>query len=347
MNKIRVGVIGLNFGTYVIDNEILKGPGEPYVDLAGVCRRSKDKCDEVASKYGVKAFYDIDDMLADDGIEAVVLMTGPVGRAGQIHKMIDAGKHVMTTKPFELDSADAAGVLARARREGIVVHLNSPVAEYSDDFKKVEEWRGKYDLGRPIAARHECWYKRVEEADGGWYDDPEQCPVAPVFRLGIYGINDLVQILGRPASVQVTQSRIFTGRPTPDLAMLSIAFENGCLAETLDGWCIQPSRGSESLTLYYEGGTIFRNPAIVGGSPFNSPVRKLCVVPAENSNGRPAETLEFGHQQLSQCYQWNVFHKAVHGEPLENPVGDDPIVDGIKVIEAMKKASFSGKTESV
>jgi predicted dehydrogenase len=349
MKKLNVGIVGLNFGVFIIDNMLLKGGGEPYFKLAAVCRRNKEKCDEVAEKYGVKAYCDIDDLLADDDIPVIIDMTGPIGRAQRIRRMVEAGKHVMTTKPFELDSKAAEDVLKRARELGRVVHLNSPVPSLSDDFKQLEAWREKYNLGRLIAARHECWYKSVEQADGSWYDDPEQCPAAPIFRLGIYGINDLVQLMGEPESVQITQSRIFTGRPTPDLAMMTLRFKNGCIAETLDGWCLQPPRGADSLVLYYEGGTVHRNPVLIGAAGFGDDAgnHKMCVVPAANENGAPAETVEFDHDQLSHCYQWEAFYKAIHGEPVEKETPDSVIVDGIKVIEAMKRAQNSGKTESV
>jgi predicted dehydrogenase len=347
MKKIKVGLVGLNFGARVAENQIRSGLGEPYFELASVCDLDRAKCDRAAERYGVKACYAIDDLLADDDIPVIIDIAGPNGRGERITHMVEAGKHVMTTKPFELDSNQAEKALGRARELGRVVHLNSPCASLSDDFRQIEAWQEKYDLGRIIAARHECWYKNVEKADGGWYDDPEQCPAAPIFRLGIYGINDMLQLMGEPESVQVTQSRIFTGRPTPDIAMMTMRFKNGCIAETMDGWCLQPARGAESLVLYFEGGTIHRNPVLVGGLGFESGPSKLCVVPASSENGAAVEEAMFDRQQLSHCYQWDVFYKAIQGEPIENATPDSVIVDGIRVIEAMKRAQLSGRTEAV
>ncbi len=196
MDKLNIGMVGLNFGIQMIERHILSGPGEPYFDLAAVCRRDKTKCDEAAAKFGVKAYYTIDDLLADDEIPVIVDMTGPIGRAERIRSMIEAGKHVMTTKPFELGSQAAAAVLSRARELGRIVHLNSPV-------------------------------------------------------------------------------------------------------------------------------------------------------PAANANGEPAETATFDHQQLSHCYQWDTFHKAIHGEHVDHATPDSVIVNGIKVIEAMQRAQDSGTTEAV
>jgi len=74
MGKLNAGMVGLNFGIQMIDNHILSGPGERYFRLAAVCRRDKTKCDEAAAKYGVKAYYAIDDLLADDDIPVIEAM---------------------------------------------------------------------------------------------------------------------------------------------------------------------------------------------------------------------------------------------------------------------------------
>ena len=74
------------------------------------------------------------------------------------------------------------------------------------------------------------WVNYCEQADGGWYDDPERCPVAPVFRLGIYIINNLAELFGEPEKVCALSSRILTGRPTADNADLAVLFKNGAIA---------------------------------------------------------------------------------------------------------------------
>lgn len=344
MKKTRIAVVGLGFGQHMVENHIVKGAGSEYFELAALCDQNPQRLDTAVKKFGVKGFLDFDELLSQKDIPVIGLFTGPVGRAEQIGKIIRAGKDVITTKPFELDSKKAESVLAEAQRLGRVVHLNSPSASFSKDLEIIESWKEKYSLGRVVAGRHECWYKSVEKADGSWYDNPELCPAAPVFRLGIYGINDMMRIFGEPESVQVMQSRIFTGRPTPDIGQLTIRFKNGAIVNTLDGWCLQPPRGAESLTIYYENGTIFRNPPLTANTEGKV---TLCVVPAANGNGLAAETATVSLGELSHAYQWKVFYNAIHGEKTANPTPPEVIVNGIKVIEAMRHSQKSGKTEFI
>jgi predicted dehydrogenase len=346
-----VGVVGLNFGKQIIDEQILGGSAGRFFKLAAVCQRTRDSCDRIASEYGVKAYYDVDELLADDTIPVVILMTGPNGRADLLRKMIRAGKDVMTTKPFEVDADAAASVLVEARELGQIIYLNSPCASDSEDFKVINRWRKQYDLGVLVGGHHECWYKTIETPDGSWYDDPEQCPAAPITRLGVYGINDLLRVFGEADEVQVMHTRLFTKRPTPDFARMTIKFKSGALADTVDGWVIHPERQSTSMILYFENGTIYRNPTMFPCDPVRADIHDqtyLCVATPDCLDGMPKESVRIANSSLSQAYQWDVFHRAVATrERPEAETPDSVVVNSIRILDAMKDAAKTGRTVKV
>lgn len=143
----------------------------------------------------------------------------------------------MTTKPFELNANVASRVLKEAEKMGRVVHLNSP-SPLPEDIFVIKKWIKKYNLGQVIGCRADVWANYREKADGSWYDSPKKYPVAPIFRLGIYLINDLIRLIGKPESLQVLHSRLFTKRPTPDNAQLGILFENGAIVNVFSSFCI-------------------------------------------------------------------------------------------------------------
>ncbi len=351
MEKVKVGMVGLNFGKKIIDLHIINGTAEPFFELAAVCQRNKESCNKVAAEYGVKAYYALEDLLADEDIPVIILMTGPNGRADQLRQIIRAGKDCMTTKPFEIDAQEAASVLAEARKLGRFIYLNSPCAADSEDFKIIHRWREQYNLGMLVGGHHECWYKVIESADGSWYDDPDQCPAAPIFRLGIYGVNDMLRIFGEPDEIQVMQTRLFTGRPTPDFARMCIKFKNGAMVDTLDGWVVSPERQSTSLTLYFEHGTIYRNPTMMPCDPVRARIcdhTYLCLCVGNNTDGMPVETIRIPNSQLSQAYQWDIFYKAVTTrERPEGETSDAVIVNSLRVIDAIKEAARTGRTVKV
>ena len=344
VTKINVGVVGLNWGRKIIDDHLISGSASPYFRLAAVCQRDKKKADAVAARYKVKAHYDVASLLADPEIQAVFLMTGPVGRAEIIKQIVDAGKHVLTTKPFEVDAAAAFSVLQHAKQRGVVVHLNSPTPLCSPDLLQIKNWQKELHLGRPIAARADIWSNYRELADGSWYDDGAQCPVSPIFRLGIYLINDLIRLFGQPDSVSVMHSRLFTNRPTPDNAQLSIQFKNGALVNVFSSFCIDDAQWwLSSLTLNFENGTIYRNvrPSVTN-APRTHPELTLVV----RGDGKPVSKTVVV-EGSTEDYQWEAFYRAINGEKLEDEITTEEIVGGLEVIEAMVRADKSGRVEKV
>lgn len=84
MERIDIGIVGLNFGKAIIkeleDNN--------YFRVAAVCDLDKEKADQVACETGVKAYYNLDNLLKNTEIPTVALFAGPSGRAELISKII-------------------------------------------------------------------------------------------------------------------------------------------------------------------------------------------------------------------------------------------------------------------
>ena len=56
------------------------------------------------------------------------------------------------------------------------------------------EWIAEGAIGTPMVAQANVWnyYGPTPATPESWYDDPLKCPVAPIFRLGIYPLNSFV-----------------------------------------------------------------------------------------------------------------------------------------------------------
>lgn len=341
MQRIDLGLVGLNFGRHIADR-VTKGPAAPYFRLAAVCDMDRARADAVAAAHGVRAVYDLDALLADPAIRVIGLFTGPVGRDALLRRILRAGKDCVTTKPLLLDPRAALEVLREARALGRVIHLNSPGPTPSADLACIAEWRARYALGRPVGAHCDVWASYREKADGTWYDDPRQCPAAPLYRLGVYLVNDLVRLFGEAARVQLLESRLFTGRPTPDNAQLSIAFRSGALASIYASFCVNDGDWyANGMALQFENGTICRN---VGPARIpDGAVMQLFM----NVDGRRqcVETREV--RGASGAYQWEALHRAVQGERLPDETSPEEIAAAVSVLAAMARASATGGTAEV
>lgn len=345
---IRAGLVGLNFGRRLIERQVLRGEGGAFLTIAGVTSLDPGETRQVAQAWGVTGYATTQDMLREPDLDAIVVFTGPVGRAALVRQCVDAGKHVLTTKPFDVDADAAQSVLEHARRCRIVVHTNSPSPLPSPSIEQILRWRVEHDLGRAIAARRDSYDSYDEQPDGTWKDDPRHCPAAPIFRLGIYGINDLLRLLGRAERVQVMATRVRTARPTPDNAMLTIQFVGGALANLFHSFCIRDGQAhTTDLRVHFERGSVHkrleRTPdgplhtlTLYGGNVRHPLIRRVAV---DDSAGGG--------------YGWRAFRDAVR----QAAAGDDQTVlwgapptlvgDGLRVIDAMRRSEQSGRIEPV
>jgi predicted dehydrogenase len=346
MKKIKIAVVGLRFGRVIVE-QLLRKPADRFFDLAGICDLDPQILSEVAAMYHVPVIADLDAVLDDDNIGAVALMTPPWGRAELIHRIIRCNQHVMTTKPFELDLEKARNVLEEAEKSGMAVYLNSPGPDVSKDLVQIEKWRNQFNLGKAVGARADIWAKKFERPGATWYKDPSRCPVAPIFRIGIYLINHLVLLFGEAESVQVLQSRMAEGVTMPDNAQLGIRFKSGALCNVFVSFDVRDGMDHrQAFTVNFEQGTLYSN---VGPGNLKDPDRTLhlsLVTPGKKPKAPPhvAEKLIRG---VDESYPWESFYNAIQGKHAPQPGYHAKILMGLNIIEAMARAEKSGRTEGV
>jgi predicted dehydrogenase len=338
---VRMGIVGANFGAGVAR---LLADGNEFVELAGICDIDTAKTERLASELDVAAYGRIENLLEDPSIDAVGLYTPPSGRAKLVQQVLQSGRHVMTTKPFELEVRAARAVLDLAAERHLTVHLNSPGAVPAQDIAQIKAWVNEYRLGQPIALRAETWCNYREQANNTWYDDPALCPVAPIFRLGIYFLNDFASLLGPPKTVHVLQTRIFTGRPTADNAQVAIEFESGALATIFASFCIgDGSPWPDKVALSYERGCIYRWMER-GQSPHMAGDRAVTELHYDGKTAGRAVTQPGAY---AGWYDWKSFHHAIRGIGLVPKQNPDAILYGLRLLDAIYRAASSGVPERV
>lgn len=335
MKPLNLAIVGLSFGRHII--HLLQQPEVArYFKLVAVSDLRKKLADETAAQYGVKAYYSLEQVLQDDSIAVVGLYTQPNGRARLLREILRSGKDVMTTKPFELDADEAEDVLAEARRLNRVVHLNSPSPEPTRDMLQIQTWSENFDLGRLVSARGEVSASYFEDCDGSWMDDSNLCPGGAMMRLGIYLINDIIRLAGPIDQCNLMGSRVRTGRPTPDNALLTMSCAHGCLASVYASFCVDDgNRYSNGLTLNYERGTIYRNIGANCPAP-QLGTAHLSLVMREEEDCRIVAKNEVA--EISGLYQWENLHRAIVNAESIHDDYVQKIVEGVRILSIMRGA---------
>lgn len=338
MNPIKLGLVGLNFGRSIVQNLLA---GEQPVELVKICDLDIPKAQHLSEETGVPYANSLDDLLADPEIDAIGLYTGPNGRADLIRKIIRAGKDVMTTKPFEIDAQQAIDVLYEARELGRIVHMNSPNPQPFGEMVPIMEWINEGAIGTPMVAQANVWnyYGPTPATPESWYDDPLKCPVAPIFRLGIYPLNSLLQIFGEADTVQVTKYRVLTERQTPDNAALTIGFKNGGIINLIGSLVVGgPDKYKNSMTIGGTKGVIYYLTGPRNREGYSCP--QLMLSTDERLESR---TLK----QAAGDYDWDFFAQRIRGEVVSDVTTPEDIARAVSVIQAMSQAELTGDTIQV
>jgi predicted dehydrogenase len=124
---VRVGVVGLGYwGPNLVRNLIRSD--EAW--LAVVCDLSEANLAKTVAEYpSLATTTDVDAMLADHEIDAVVIASSAPTHYAIAKRAIEAGKHCFVEKPLTLRSAEAADLVRLAAEAGVVLMVGH-VMEY-------------------------------------------------------------------------------------------------------------------------------------------------------------------------------------------------------------------------
>jgi len=92
----------------------------PGVEITSIISRTGEQAAAVAAKYGAKhSSTELEDALARDDVDAVILCTPTQMHAAQAIACMDAGKHVQVEIPLADSWADAEAVVAKQKATGL------------------------------------------------------------------------------------------------------------------------------------------------------------------------------------------------------------------------------------
>ena len=122
MEKVRLGVLGagniaaMNVRGYLED---------PRCDLVAVCDTDEAVGRQAAQEWGAERFYrELDDLLADESVDAVEVLTPTHLHHDHVIAALEAGKHVSVQKPIANSVDDAQEMQAVAERVGRTLRVS-------------------------------------------------------------------------------------------------------------------------------------------------------------------------------------------------------------------------------
>ena len=201
------------------------------VEVAAAFSPTPARREAFAEAYGFPVSGDLDAILADRSIDAVMILTPPNTHLELVRQAASAGKHILLEKPLEI-SIERAESVGRCRGGGRC-HARRRVA-------------APLQAGEPCAERHACRRQarrrscRRRRALQNWrpqsyYDQPGRGTKARdgggvLLTQAIHTLDLMISLAGLPVEVTAYAATSAVHRmETEDLAMGAMRFDNGAI----------------------------------------------------------------------------------------------------------------------
>lgn len=143
-DPVRIAVVGLGYWGPNLARNFDRLPG---VELAYCCDLEEQNLARARTSFPRAAVTDdLDAVLADDGVQAVVLATSVPTHAALGKRVLEAGKHALIEKPMALASADAEELIALAEAQDRVLMVGH-LLEYHPGVRAMKELLDGGELG--------------------------------------------------------------------------------------------------------------------------------------------------------------------------------------------------------
>lgn len=349
MDKIKIGVAGCGDLAHIRYFYALGHLKESF-ELIGVHDYNPEVCKRTAEEFGVRGYEKLEDMLAVQEMDAVIIATFHPSHAEIAIKSMKAGKHVLIEKPFATSSADAFAV-GEAAKETKKMCMALPFEIYPN-FVMAKKMIEDGTIGEVASA--DGVFAHHGPLHAPWFFDRERAQWGVLADLGIYPISVLMYLLG--PSKYVTgkvgiseENRIsLSGDPihvtVEDNAAAILEWENGAVGTVRTNWCTATDK---SGCLYYI--TIYGNKGIIY---INMLTQELIVYSPykEIENAKKINYLGFGESYLvnveaydDHCNILSAFHRAIETGVIENDGCNlERQIHVIETIDKLYEASRTG-----
>lgn len=192
---IGVGLVGYGMASKVFHAPVIEAV--PSLSLKKIVER---RGEESRGRHtGAETVREFDEVLADDGVELVVVATPNDSHFDLVSRALSAGKHVVVEKPFTNTSAEAKQLteLARSQNRLVSAHHNR---RWDGDFLTVRKILEGGLLGRLVEYESHFDRYRNEPRPGAWRE--RAGPGSGVlYDLGSHLIDQALVLFGLPNEI--------------------------------------------------------------------------------------------------------------------------------------------------
>lgn len=205
--------------------------------LVAVCDILRDRADATARRFGVRAYYDVAEMLRSERLDAVSVASAGKDNGGDHYlparQCLEAGLHVLVEKPIsdDLEHAKELVALARARGVQLGVDLNH---RYVPMAERARAWVHEGRLGELLLCNMELWIANGNESSPWFHMRALHSHSVDVMRYFCGDVRRVHAFLSHSS-----RRRIWSN------CVVNLEFENGCLGTLFGSYEAAPRHGIE------------------------------------------------------------------------------------------------------
>jgi predicted dehydrogenase len=324
---IRAAIVGIGRWGRMLVNSVQDN--STAIHFTAGHTRTRASAAAFCAEKGIALKDDLDQILADPAIDAVVFATPHSQHGAQVERAAAAGKHVFMEKPFTLDVKSAEGALDAVARAGIVLGVAYPRRFHP----AMIELKARVEDGRLGALSH-C--ESTQTSPTGlamppeyWRADPQEAPAGAMTATGVHNLDAMIFLFGRIDEVYCVSLRRVMPR-LEDTTTVVLRLANG-MSATL--YCSLITAPAYRFAVYGTKGCI---ELITQDVQF-----RFTPVPEAAPTGRhlapEPEIIDYkGFNALAA--ELEGFAAAINGERMY-PITADEVLHGVAVFEAIVRSA--------
>lgn len=211
--------------------QLVQTPGAKLVSVADV---NADRAREIGARHNCRWHASTKEAFKDEEVEAVLVMT-PTGLHAEIAiEALEAGKHVIVTKPMEVSLERCDMILAAAKKSGTKLGVDFQ-ERYTVENQKIKRAVADSLFGKLLMGEARLkWFRDQAYYDrGGWRGTWRMDGGGALANQTIHMIDLLCWIMGRPTKIIGRTYKLDRKIETEDTGMAMLEFANGAVGTIL------------------------------------------------------------------------------------------------------------------
>lgn len=219
------------------------------IAVRGVYRRDRSKLEAFCAEYGFPPAESYEAMLADPGVDAILILTPPNAREALVAAAAKAGKHVLMEKPVERTTAAAKRIVEVAEAAGVRLGIIFQ-HRFRAASQKLAALLAEGTLGPLQAVQVTMPWWRPQN----YYDQPGRGTYAQdgggvLITQGIHTLDLMLSLTGPVDAVQAIAATTGLHRmETEDFVGAGLRFANGATGALMATTAFYPG-GTEAIVL--------------------------------------------------------------------------------------------------